>query len=141
MTNEVTKHRDKHDSKSVSSNKSDMIYYGATAGAVVLALVLVPKILGALGVSFLASGAGLNKLFSVAAAVGLGWFCIKPSQGYKDFMELAKGARTEWRKTVKPERDTVMRTTMMVLALVAVFAVLILILDGIFGSIVRAIVS
>ncbi len=91
--------------------------------------------------SFLASGSGLTKLISVLVAVGLGWLCLLPAQGYKDFIALAKGARIEWRKTVKPDRDTVMRTTAMVLLLVFLFAVLILILDSLFAWVLRLLIS
>lgn len=142
MSNVQTKrHSEKHGGKSQSGKKSDLFFYVAAIGAVVLALIFVPKLLGLLGLSFLSVGAGLNKLFSVVVAVGLGWLCLMPAQGYKDFIDLAKGARTEWRKTVKPDRDTVMRTTMMVLLLVFVFAMLILFLDWIFGAILRGLVG
>lgn len=135
------RHESKHGGKPQSNKKNDIVYYAAALAVVVVALIFVPKVLGAVGVSFLAAGAGLNKLFSVVAAAGLGWLCLMPSQGYKDFVELSKGARTEWRKTVKPDRDTVMRTTLMVLAIVAMFALLILFLDWVFGSILRAFVG
>lgn len=138
---QVKRHESKHGGNPQSGKKSDFIYYVAAIAAVVLALVFVPKVLGAAGMSFLAAGAGLNKLFSVVAAAGLGWLCLLPSQGYKDFIELSKGARNEWRKTIKPDRDTVMRTTMMVLAIVALFALLILFLDWVFGSILRSFVN
>ncbi|PID63232.1 MAG: preprotein translocase subunit SecE [Gammaproteobacteria bacterium] len=142
MSNEQAKlHGKKHGGKSPSDQKNDYLYYGAAVAAIVVVLAVLPKLLGALGLSFLAAGAGLNKLFSVAVAVAAGWFCLKPAQGYKDFIELSKGARTEWRKTVKPDRDTVVRTTMMVLALMVVFALLVLLLDWFFGAIVRLIVG
>ncbi len=138
---QVKRHEPKHGGKPQSGKKNNTMYFAAALLAVVLALVFVPKVLGAAGVSFLAADAGLNKLFSVVAAAGLGWLCLLPSQGYKDFIDLAKGARTEWRKTVKPDRDTVMRTTMMVLAIVALFALLILLLDWVFGAILRGFVN
>lgn len=138
---QAKRHEPKRGGKPQSSKKNDVVYYAVAITAVVLALVFVPKLLGSAGVSFLAAGAGLNKLFSVVAAALLGWVCLLPAQGYKDFVGLAKGARTEWRKTVKPDRETVMRTTMMVLAIVALFALLILFLDWVFGSILRSFVS
>lgn len=142
MSNVQAKRRDKKQGDKPQSGKNnDVIFYVAAIVVVVLALIFVPKLLGAAGVSFLSVGAGLNKLFSVVVAAGLGWLCLLPAQGYKDFIQLSKGARTEWRKTVKPDRDTVMRTTMMVLMLVVVFAILILILDWLFGSILRGIVN
>lgn len=142
MSNVQTKrHHENHGGNSQSGKKSDIIFYVAAIAAVVLALIFVPKLLGLVGVSFLSTSAGLSKLFSVMIAAGLGWLCLLPAQGYKDFIDLAKGARTEWRKTVKPDRDAVMRTTMMVLALVFVFAMLILFLDWVFGAVLRGLVG
>lgn len=137
MSNTQVKRHDghKHGGEPQAGKKSDMLFYIVAVAAVILALVFVPKALGAVGVSFLADGSGLNKLLTFLIAGGLGWVCLLPSQSYKNFVALSKGARIEWRKTIKPDRDTVMRTTMMVLALVAFFALLILILDWIFGSI------
>ncbi len=124
-----------------ASNSKDIVFYVLAIAAVVLSLFFVPKLAASLGVSFLADGSGLSKLFSVLLAIVLGWLCLLPAQGYKYFIDLAKGARIEWRKTVKPDRDTVMRTTAMVLLLVFLFAVLILILDWVFGSILRLLVN
>ncbi len=124
-----------------AKKKSDMIFIIAAVAAVVLSLIFVPKALALIGVSFLAAGSGLSKLFSIVVAAGLGWLCLMPSQSYKDFIALSKGARTEWRKTVKPDKDTVMKTTMMVLAIVALFALIILILDWVFGSILRSFIN
>ncbi len=134
------RHDSQHGGKDVSAKKTDVVFFVAAVAAVILTLVFVPKLLGATGVSFLAAGAGLNKLFSVVLAAVFGWVCLLPAQSYKNFVSLAKGARIEWRKTVKPDRDTVMRTTMMVLALVVLFALMILVLDWVFGSILRAFV-
>ncbi len=142
MSKVQAKHREKHhDDGAQLGGKNNAMYYTAAVVAVVFALVVVPDVLGMLKLSFLSAGAGLNKLFSVIIAAAAGWACLRPSAGYKDFVELAKGARIEWQKTVKPDKDTVIRTTMMVLALVFVFAMLILLLDGIFGALVRAIVN
>ncbi len=142
MSNAQAKQRGKSPiEKPQPGKKSDTLFYIAAIAAVVLALFFVPKALGMLNMSFLADGAGLNKLVSVVVAALAGWICLLPAQGYKDFVELAKGARTEWRKTVKPDRDTVMRTTMMVLAIVALFALLILVLDWLFASVLRGFIS
>ncbi len=115
--------------------KSDMLFYVVAVVVVAASLIFMPKVLGFAGVSFLAAGSGLNKLLTFIVAAVLGWVSLLSSQSYKDFLALAKGARTEWRKTVKPDRDMVTKTTMMVLVLVALFALLILLLDWIFGSI------
>lgn len=139
---QVKRHDDhKHNGGSQSAKKTDMVFFIVAIAVVVLALIFVPKALGLTGLSFLAAGAGLNKLLSVVAAAGLGWLCVMPSQSYKNFVVLSKGARNEWRKTVKPDRDTVMRTTMMVLAIVILFALLILVLDWVFGSILRGFIN
>lgn len=131
----------KHGGKPQSGKKTDMLFFMAAAAAVVLVVMFVPDVLAMSGVSFLAAGSGLNKLFSVLIAVGLGWVCLIPSQSYKNFVALAKGARIEWRKTVKPDRDTVTKTTMMVLAIVIIFALMILMLDWMFGSILRGFIN
>lgn len=143
MSNVQAKRHDehKHGGKPQSGKKTDIVFFVAAIAIVVLALIFVPKVLGMANMSFLATGSGLNKFFSIVVAAGLGWLCLLPSQSYKDFIALSKGARTEWRKTVKPDRDTVMRTTMMVLALVFFFALLILLLDWVFGSILRGFVG
>ncbi|MGY0399856.1 MAG: preprotein translocase subunit SecE [Ostreibacterium sp.] len=143
MSNVQVKHHDqhKHGNKVQPNKKTDILFFIAAVVAVVLALVFMPKLLAATDVSFLAVNSGLNKLFSVVVAVIVGWVALLPSQSYKNFITLAKGARIEWRKTVKPDRDTVMKTTMMVLALVIVFALMILILDWLFGSILREFVN
>ncbi|PIE46156.1 MAG: preprotein translocase subunit SecE [Gammaproteobacteria bacterium] len=121
--------------------KKDAVFYIMAVAAVIIALVFAPKVIGMSGMSFLADGAGLNKLLTFVVAAGLGWLCLLPAQGYKNFVDLAKGARIEWRKTVKPDRDTVIRTTMMVMAIVFLFAMLVLVLDWLFGSIVRIVVN
>lgn len=139
MTNQHER-SSKHAVLPADNKKTDVLFYVASVAAVVVALVLVPKILGATGLSFIAPGSGLSKLFSVVAAVAAGWGLLLPTSGYRNFLDLAKGARNEWRKTIKPDRETVTRTTLMVLALVAMFALLILLLDWLFGSILRAIV-
>lgn len=143
MSNTQSKHHGdkKHGGNAQSGKKTDVVFFIAAAAIVVLALVFIPKALGAAGISFLAIGTGLNKLFSVIIAALLGWLVLLPTQSYKNFIALSKGARTEWRKTVKPDRDTVTKTTMMVLAIVFFFALLILILDWVFGSILRGFIN
>ncbi len=143
MSKIQAKHHDEHKrgGHSQTRKKSDMLFYVVAIAAVVLALIFIPKALGMASVSFLAAGSGLNKLITFLVAAVLGWLCLLPSQSYKDFVALSKGARTEWRKTIKPDRDTVTRTTMMVLALVALFALLILLLDWIFGSILHWLIA
>ncbi len=137
---QAKRHDSHHGGKKNSAKKTDVLFFVAAIVAVVLTLIFIPKLLGGFGVSFLAVGTGLNKLFSVVLAAVFGWLCLLPAQSYKNFVDLAKGARIEWRKTVRPDRDTVMRTTMMVLALVVLFALMILVLDWIFGSVLRAFV-
>lgn len=139
MSNVQVKRHDspKHGGKASTKKKSDTLFFLLAIAAIVMALIAVPMLLNMTGVSFLAAGSGLNKLVSVVVATLAGWLCVMPSQGYRDFVELAKGAKTEWRKTVKPDRDTVMKTTMMVLVLVFFFALLILLLDWVFGSVLR----
>lgn len=142
MSNVQTKRHDhKHGGQHQAGKKSDVIFYLAAVAAVVAALVFAPKILAMSGASFLAAGAGLNKLLTFVVAAAVGWLCLLPSQGYKNAVTLSKGARTEWRKTVKPDRDTVTRTTMMVLAIVILFAILVLILDWVFGSVLRGLIN
>ncbi len=140
MSNIQTKRHDEHKGNT-QKKKSDMLFYAAAIAVVVLALIFIPKALGTAGVSFLAAGSGLNKLLTFIVAAVLGWVCLLPSQSYKDFVALSKGAKTEWRKTIKPDRDTVTRTTMMVLALVALFALLILLLDWVFATILNLIIA
>ncbi len=131
----------KHGEKSRKSEKNNSVYYVAAVAIVVAALVFLPQLISMTGLSFLSTGSGLNKLFSFIGAAFAGWVCLLPSKSYKDFVALAKGARVEWRKTAKPDRDTVWRTTMMVLALVVMFAILVLLLDWVFGSVLRGFVN
>ncbi len=130
-----------HGGKPLSSGKNNAMFYLVAVAAVVSVLIFFPKLMALTGLSFLAAGAGLNKLLSFVFAACAGWVCLIPSQAYRGFVALAKGARIEWRKTVKPDKDTVWRTTMMVLALVVLFALLVLVLDWIFGSILRSFVN
>jgi|GEM_PF-6333538 len=117
------------------TRKSDYVFFLLAVAAVVLVFVFVPGLLNRSGVALLAGGSAISKLLVVVLAVAAGWLCLMPTQMYGNTVSLVKEARIEWRKTVKPDRDTVVKTTMMVLLLVFMFALFIILLDWLFGAI------
>lgn len=115
-----------------STGKSDVIWFVLAIAVVVAALWLLPSVLAMTGLSFLSESAGLNKLLSVLLAVAGGALMLYPSAFFKDTLALAKGARIEWRKTTKPDKSEVNRMTVIVLAIVAISALMIMLIDQIF---------
>ncbi|MBV7433601.1 preprotein translocase subunit SecE [Cardiobacteriaceae bacterium TAE3-ERU3] len=60
--------------------------------------------------------------------------------GYREkFVSLFKGARVELRKVHWPSKDEAVKTTLMVLAIVAVFAIFLSIIDWLLALIIRGI--
>ncbi|MPV86999.1 preprotein translocase subunit SecE [Ostreibacterium oceani] len=127
--------------RKAEKGKFDIVFILLSVCLVALALYFVPRALASTGVGFLSDGSGMSKLISVVTAALLGWVALLPAQSYKRIVELLKGGRIEWRKTVKPDRDTVTKTTMMVLAISIFLALLILLIDSLFGWIVRIIIN
>ncbi len=119
-------------SKKTKSN--NILFFTLAAIVATVSFIFLPNIIARTGFSPLDSGAGLNKLLSTVITIGLGWVVLMPSDFFKKTIVLAKGARNEWRKSIKPGKDEVLKTTMTVLVIVILSALLIVALDFAFFS-------
>ena len=83
-------------------------------------------------------------LYRVLALVGLsivaGLIALQTTQG-RAFWELAKGARTEIRKVVWPTRQETVQTTMLVMLVVVIAALILWFLDSVLGKLVSMIIG
>ena len=88
---------------------------------------------------FLAGAAWYVRLGVVIASLLLAIGALSLT-GYREkFISLFKGARVELRKVHWPSKDEAVKTTLMVLAIVAVFAIFLSIIDWLLALIIRGI--
>lgn len=116
---------------------ADLIYFVLAAVVLVAGFYFVPKIIGLVPVSFLAEGAGLNKLLSVLVVAAGVVAAMLPSNFAKYALDLFKGARVEMRKITWSKRDMVVRTTIMVLFMVVLATFFIFLVDTLLYFFIR----
>ena len=91
--------------------------------------------------SILASTAWYIRFLVIILTLILSVFCLTLTE-HKDYLiGLFKGARIELRKVFWPSKDELTKTTLMVLATVAAFAIFLTIVDAILSLIVKWVIS
>ena len=83
----------------------------------------------------------LYRVLGVLALIGLAGFIAAQTAKGAAFMSLARGARVELRKVVWPTRQERNQTTLMVLAVVVVMALLLWGLDALFGMLAKLVIG
>ncbi|UJF23768.1 preprotein translocase subunit SecE [Suttonella sp. R2A3] len=88
---------------------------------------------------FLAAEAWYVRFGVVLVALLLAAGCLWLTGYRSKILSLFKGARIEWRKLHWPTKDEAVKATLMVLAIVAVFAIFLSIIDWFLALIIRGI--
>ena len=83
----------------------------------------------------------LYRVLGVLALIGLAGFVATKTGKGAAFMALARGARTELRKVVWPTRQERNQTTLIVVAVVIVMALILWGLDALFGALAKLIIG
>lgn len=91
--------------------------------------------------SILASTAWYVRFFVILLTLALSIFCLALTEHKNYLIGLFKGARIEMRKVYWPKKDELTKTTLMVLATVAAFAIFLTIVDAILSLIVKWVIS
>lgn len=89
------------------------------------------------GSSFLAAKPWYFRLFIVCIGVLLAVGSLKMSNYWAVLKDLAYGARVEIRKVFWPAKDELIKTTIMVLVIVTIFAIFLTIVDGLLTLLVQ----
>jgi len=104
---------------------------------VVVALVVV----GVVGNQYYSASPILYRVLALLAIAAVAAYVALQTAKGKSFFVLAKGARTEIRKVVWPTRQETTQTTLIVVAVVLVMALLLWGLDSLLGWLVSLIVG
>ena len=83
----------------------------------------------------------LYRILGVLVLIGLSGFVATRTGKGAAFMSLARGARTEMRKVVWPTAQERNQTTLMVLAVVILMALLLWGLDALFGALAKLVIG
>lgn len=91
------------------------------------------------GSMFLAAQPWYVRLGVVVVSLIASTLALMMTEHWLRLRQLAKGARIELRKVFWPSKDELVKTTLMVLAIVAVFALFLTIIDALLALLIRAV--
>ncbi len=104
-------------------------------------VVFVLLAAGVVGNSWFADESVLYRALALVALAGVaGLIAVQTAKG-RDFWELLNDARTEIRKVIWPNRQETTQTTLIVLALVVIVALILWGLDSLLGWIISGIIG